>query len=98
VETRGRDLLFSVADDGPGISAEDAKHLFERYWRSEEVRYSGTGLGLAIARGIVGAHGGRIWVESVLGRGAKFSFTLPLGDAGGARAVEGTGRPDLRSN
>jgi signal transduction histidine kinase len=77
VEARGAEHLFAVSDDGPGISPEDAGHLFDRYWRSAEASYRGTGLGLAIARGIVEAHGGRIWVESELGHGATFSFTIP---------------------
>ncbi len=77
VEARGRDVLFSVSDDGPGISDNDAAHLFERYWRSGSAPYKGTGLGLAIARGIVAAHGGRIWAESELGGGAEFLFTIP---------------------
>ena len=80
VEARGHELLFAVSDDGPGISEEDVKHLFERYWRSGEAEYKGTGLGLAIARGIVSAHGGRIWVESELGHGATFLFTVPAAD------------------
>jgi signal transduction histidine kinase len=80
VETRGHELLFEVSDSGPGISEEDVKHLFERYWRSGEAQYTGTGLGLAIASGIVSAHGGRIWAESVLGRGATFFFTVPVAD------------------
>jgi signal transduction histidine kinase len=77
VEARDPDLLFSVSDDGPGIAPEDLKHLFERYWRSDDAHYKGTGLGLAIARGIVAAHGGRIWAESGPGRGATFWFTVP---------------------
>jgi signal transduction histidine kinase len=81
VEARERELLFSVADDGPGIGEEDLKHLFESYWRSHEVGYKGTGLGLAIARGIVDAHGGRIWPESTLGRGATFRFTIPIAES-----------------
>ncbi|MEO7094927.1 MAG: ATP-binding protein [Polyangiales bacterium] len=77
VHSRGDDLLFTVSDSGPGISEQDVAHLFERYWRSGSAPYAGTGLGLAIARGIVVAHGGRIWVESELGHGATFLFTLP---------------------
>jgi signal transduction histidine kinase len=80
IQPLGQELLFIVSDDGPGIGAEDLEHLFERYWRSDEVEYRGTGLGLAIARGIVTAHGGRIWAESELGRGAKLFFTVPAAD------------------
>jgi signal transduction histidine kinase len=80
VEARGHEILFSVSDNGPGISEEDVAHLFERYFRSGKAEYSGTGLGLAIARGIVSAHGGKIWVESELGRGATFFFTIPVAD------------------
>jgi signal transduction histidine kinase len=77
VEARGRDLLFAVSDDGPGIGEENVKYLFERYWRGVDAAYKGTGLGLAIAKGIVNAHGGQIWVESELGHGATFLFTIP---------------------
>jgi signal transduction histidine kinase len=77
-ETREEEVLFVVSDNGPGISEADVPHLFERYWRSGEVHYKGSGLGLAIASGIVGAHGGKIWVESALGRGATFLFTVPV--------------------
>jgi signal transduction histidine kinase len=79
-EARENELLFTVLDDGPGILAEDLEHLFERYWRGGEVEYKGTGLGLSIARGVVVAHGGRIWAESELGRGATFFFTVPVAD------------------
>ncbi len=77
VAVRGEDLLFSVADTGPGIREEDVAHIFDRYWRSPDSHYQGTGLGLAIARGIVSAHGGHIWAESKLGDGATFLFTIP---------------------
>jgi len=76
-EARGPDLLFVVSDDGHGVGVEVARHLFERYWRGAEAAHAGSGLGLAIARGIVDAHGGRIWVESEPGHGASFLFTVP---------------------
>lgn len=68
-------VVFSVEDTGPGIGPADLPHLFERYWRGKAT-YKGTGLGLAIARGIVEAHGGRIWAESQVGVGSVFRFTL----------------------
>ena len=77
VDARGNELLFAVADNGPGIVRADLRHLFERYWRSGEAQYKGTGLGLSIARGIVEAHGGKIWAESEPGHGATFLFTIP---------------------
>ncbi len=80
VRAGGHEIMFTVSDDGPGINAEDVKHLFERYWRSGEAEYKGTGLGLAIAQGIVNAHGGRMWAESELGHGARFHFTIPVAD------------------
>lgn len=76
---RGGFARFYVADSGPGIGHEDLPHVFERFWRSKRAKSaSGTGLGLAIAKGIVEAHGGEISVESTFGKGAVFSFTLPL--------------------
>jgi signal transduction histidine kinase len=75
-EPRDRDVLFFVADTGPGIDPAELPNLFERFWRSKSPRYKGTGLGLSIARRIVDAHGGRIWAESELGRGSKFYFSL----------------------
>ena len=72
------EVQFAISDTGPGISKHDAEHLFERYWRSDTAQYKGTGLGLAIVSGIVSAHGGRIWVESELGHGATFCFTIPV--------------------
>jgi signal transduction histidine kinase len=77
----GAGLLFTVADTGEGIAAEDLPHIFERFYRGEKSRSratGGAGLGLAIARGIVEAHGGRIWAESRHGEGTRVTFTLPL--------------------
>jgi len=76
----GDEAVVSVCDTGPGIALANQKHLFERYWRSPDASYKGTGLGLAIAQGLVEAHRGRIWVESKLGHGATFSFTVPLAE------------------
>jgi signal transduction histidine kinase len=67
---------FAVRDTGIGVPAEHQALIFDRYWKSRESR-QGTGLGLAIAKGIVEAHGGRIWVESRAGEGATFRFTVP---------------------
>lgn len=71
-------VLFTVADTGAGIAAEHLPHLFDRYWQVRRGEKEGLGLGLAIAKGIVDAHGGRIWAESVQGEGATFHFTLPV--------------------
>jgi two-component system, chemotaxis family, sensor kinase Cph1 len=70
-------VRFAIADNGPGIAAVELPHIFDRYWHSRRARGGGTGLGLYIAKGIVEAHGGRLWVESVPGQGATFLFTLP---------------------
>jgi signal transduction histidine kinase len=76
-EPRGGGAWFAVADSGPGIPAEEAPHIFERFWQARDTARLGTGLGLSIAKGIVEAHGGRIWVESEVGKGTTFFFTLP---------------------
>lgn len=70
-------IRFVVADTGPGIPAEHLNHVFDRYWQAKSTAKLGTGLGLSIAKGIVEAHGGRIWVESPPNAGAQFNFTLP---------------------
>jgi signal transduction histidine kinase len=71
------ELHVSVTDTGAGISAEQLPHVFGRFWQGDSADTRGLGLGLTIARGIVEAHGGRIWVESRLGEGSTFHFTLP---------------------
>ncbi|MDQ3263971.1 MAG: ATP-binding protein [Myxococcota bacterium] len=86
----GGEVLFSVRDDGPGIAPDDAAHIFERYWQPEATRRQGTGLGLAIAQGLVEAQGGRIWLQSQVGEGSTFFFTLPAAQG----AVETTPRYD----
>ena len=71
-----RDVVLWVRDTGPGIAEEQQGRLFEPYWRGQST-YKGAGLGLAITRGIVEAHGGRIWLESKPGDGTTFFFTVP---------------------
>ena len=80
VEARAADVLFTVSDTRPGIAREDLPFMFDRYWRATGTHYKGTGLGLPIAKGIVDAHGGQIWVESEVGGGTQFFFTLPAGE------------------
>jgi two-component system phosphate regulon sensor histidine kinase PhoR len=75
------EIEFTVQDFGPGIASEHLDRIFERFYRVDKGRSreaGGTGLGLAIVKHIVQAHGGRIWVESELGAGATFHFTLPV--------------------
>jgi signal transduction histidine kinase len=74
---RDSDVLFWVADAGPGIAAADLPHVFERLWQAEKARHMGAGLGLPIVKGIVEAHGGHVWVESAPGQGTTFFFTIP---------------------
>jgi signal transduction histidine kinase len=72
---------LAVADTGPGIAPKDQERIFEEFQQvdsSSTRRKGGTGLGLAISKKIVEMHGGRIWVESELGRGSTFRFTLPV--------------------
>ena len=82
----GEEVQVEVADTGEGIQEEDLSRLFDWSYRTDRSRSresGGAGLGLSIAKGIVEAHGGRIWAESVLGQGSTFSFTLPKARAGG---------------
>jgi len=72
------EVLVSVEDTGEGLADEAPARMFERFWRADPARSGGgTGLGLAIARGLVEAHGGRIWAENRPQGGASVSFTLP---------------------
>jgi signal transduction histidine kinase len=73
-------VMVEIADHGIGIELEDQKHLFEPYHRTEQARQSfqGLGLGLSVSRHIIEAHGGKIWVESIAGKGSTFKFTLPI--------------------
>jgi two-component system sensor histidine kinase BaeS len=80
LKDEGRELRVTVADTGTGIPADDLPYVFERFYRVDRSRVratGGAGLGLTIAKRLVEAHGGTIGVESELGKGSRFTFTLP---------------------
>ncbi len=84
-------VLLEVADEGPGLTPEQAEHAFERFYRADPARNrkaGGAGLGLAIVSALVAAHGGSVWVNSAPGHGATFGIALPL-----APEVQATDRP-----
>lgn len=76
---RPGEVMFWIADSGPGIPADSLARIFDRFWCASRADRRGAGLGLAIAKAMVEAHGGRIWVESQLGVGTTFYFTVPVG-------------------
>jgi signal transduction histidine kinase len=74
-------FLVSVSDTGPGLSEADHKRIFKEFHQADSSstrEKDGTGLGLSIAKRIIEMHGGRIWVDSSLGKGSTFRFTLPV--------------------
>jgi len=79
------EVLFRVEDTGAGIAADEMPHVFDRFWQAQRTKRGGAGLGLQIVKGIVEAHGGRIWVESRLGVGTTFYFTLPAAQPASAQ-------------
>ena len=80
-EMSEREVQISVKDQGCGMTPEQVERVFDKFYRvdSSNTAKQGLGLGMSIAKNIVEAHGGRIWVESELGKGTTVSFTLPLG-------------------
>jgi two-component system sensor histidine kinase KdpD len=74
-------VLVEVSDRGAGVAKGEAERVFDKFYRAKEVEGGGVGLGLTICRGIVSAHGGRMWVDERPGGGACFRFTLPLDPA-----------------
>jgi len=103
-DLREADVVFTVSDTGIGIPKVDQSRIFERFYRVDAARSreaGGTGLGLAIAKHLVEVHGGRVWVDSEVGQGSHFHFSVPVFDrervapraaAGGSR-MAGSGRP-----
>ncbi|HEY8269908.1 MAG TPA: response regulator [Pseudobdellovibrionaceae bacterium] len=73
-------VQISIIDTGQGISPEQIPRIFDRFWQATETAKLGTGLGLSIAKGIIEAHGGKIWVESKVGKGSQFHFTIATAD------------------
>jgi signal transduction histidine kinase len=76
----GRFMRFTVQDQGPGIAPDHIPRLFDRFWQSDDADQRGLGLGLSIVKAIVEAHGGTVGVESELGNGSTFWFTLPIAE------------------
>jgi signal transduction histidine kinase len=76
-----KQVVFQVADDGPGIPPDSMSHLFDNFWQARKDDRRGVGLGLAIVKELVEAHGGKIWVESQVGHGSTFSCSLPAAAA-----------------
>jgi two-component system, OmpR family, phosphate regulon sensor histidine kinase PhoR len=88
-EVVGPEVVVSVKDTGEGIPADDVPRIFERFYKADRARAEeGVGLGLSIAKHVIQGHGGRIWVESVEGRGSTFYFSLLIGEFGQAEADE----------
>ena len=77
-------VVLTVADEGPGMTEQDAEHVFERFYRTDQSRNrddGGSGLGLSIVAALVAGHDGRITVQTAPGAGARFRIELPLADA-----------------
>ena len=80
-ETHNSEVVFTVSDTGIGIPLADQPRIFERFYRVDVARsreVGGTGLGLSIAKHLMEAHGGRLWVESEVGHGSQFHFSVPI--------------------
>jgi PAS domain S-box-containing protein len=94
-EQRAGAIYFAVTDTGAGIPEEQLSHLFDRYWQAKASSDAGAGLGLYIAKGIIEAHGGSIGVESRVGTGATFFFTIPATEMA-THCTEAASYPDIQ--
>jgi signal transduction histidine kinase len=81
-DRRTEEICFWVADTGVGIRSDQVSLLFDPFWQARKTDRRGAGLGLPIAKGLVEAHGGRIWVASAWGKGSTFYFTIPFAPSG----------------
>jgi signal transduction histidine kinase len=89
------EVVFRVVDTGPGIAEDQQARLFDSFWQARNGDRRGVGLGLAITKGIVDAHGGRIWVDSAPGAGSTFSFAIPVRRTGSVTSANARGeKPD----
>lgn len=82
-KTSGNEVLVTIADEGIGIAPHDRERIFDRFYRAEDAlvkRTQGVGLGLYVSKATIEAHGGRIWVQSRLRKGSRFTFTLPIAE------------------
>ncbi len=98
LSSRGKDVEISVVDTGVGIPKEDLERIFEHFYQVEDHltrRLGGMGLGLSIVRGLVDLHGGRVWAESVPGRGSRFIVVLPPEGAQAAQTAKKSTSPFL---
>ncbi len=75
------DVDQAVSDTGTGVPIDQVPLIFMPYWQADPANKRGVGLGLSIAKAIIDAHGGRIWVETTVGHGSTFFFTLPVAEA-----------------
>jgi two-component system phosphate regulon sensor histidine kinase PhoR len=96
-----KEIILTVSDTGIGIPKADQPRIFERFYRVDVARSreaGGTGLGLAIAKHLVEVHGGRLWVDSEIGQGSQFHFSVPLFDTEHSAARSSSGGVAGRGN
>ena len=101
MEQKGDQVEVRVSDEGIGIPSHDLSKVFGKFYRVEgvhSVRTPGSGLGLYICRNIIEAHGGRIWVESKLGLGSTFAYSIPIRQEKGPENTPGDAQAGVSTN